>query len=187
MIEINLLPVREARRRADLRQQLLTLVLGLIVTLGVIVLFEVHVSGELKAEQGRVRQMENDIDQFKPQLAQVEEFRKKKAQVQSKLDVIAELDRARAGPVRMMDELATYTPARLRIRKIHTEGSAITLEGESLDNELVAVFLGALNESEYFTNVDLDSTELGDQRRGGLKLVNFTIRAALAAPRAETK
>ena len=124
----------------------------------------------------RIRQMEADIKQFQPQLDQVAAFRKKKATLEKKIDVIDGLDRARSGPVRVLDELATHMPERVWLTKLETEGGAIKLKGESLDNELVAVLLRALGESPYFDKVDLQSTELGT--KDGLKLVKFNVAEA---------
>ncbi len=185
MIEINLLPVREAKRKADLRQLGLSVALAVIATVGVLTIFQLRISGKISATQSRVQQLEADIEQFKPQLAQVAGFRKTKAAVRSKLDAIEELERARSGPVHMLDELAIYTPARLRLTKLRTQGSKVSFEGESLDNELVAVFLRALSESAYFTEVDLDSAQLG-AAANGLKLVKFSMHAQLTSPHKET-
>jgi Tfp pilus assembly protein PilN len=129
--------------------------------------------------------MQNDIEKFKPQLDQVAAFRAKKAELQKKIDVIAGLDRARKGPVRVMDELATHTPERLWLDSVSTKGTTLELTGQSLDNELVAVFLGSLGDSPYFDNVDLNSTELGDGP-DGLKVVKFKIQAQMVAPTAQT-
>lgn len=182
MIQINLLPVREAKRREDLRQSALQVVLVLIVTGGVIGYVHSHVEDQIDTAQRRVQQMESDIAKFKPQLDQVAAFRKKKAELQKKIDVIDGLDRARKGPVQVMDELATHTPERLWLETVSTKGTAIEIAGQSLDNELVAVFLGALGSSPFFENVDLDSTELASSR-DGLKLVKFKIQASMATPK----
>lgn len=181
MIEINLLPHREARRVHDVKQQVLLLVLCLLVTFGVIWVVHSRLENQIERTQVRVRQMEQDIEQYKPQQKQVQIFREKKKELEAKLDVIEGLDRARSGPVRVMDELATFTPERLWLTKLSTSGGRITLQGESLDNELVADFLRGLNASRYFVNVDLENTKLGAETEG-LKLVNFTITADLASP-----
>jgi type IV pilus assembly protein PilN len=179
MIRINLLPVREAKRKADFRQHVLQLVLVLIVVGAGIGFTHAHLVVQISNSQNRIRQMEADIEKFKPQLDQVARFRAKKAELQKKIDIIEGLDRARKGPVRIMDELATHTPERLWLESVSTKGAAIELAGQSLDNELVAVFLGSLNESPFFTNVDLNSTEVGDGP-DGLKVVKFKIQASLA-------
>ena len=181
MIQINLLPVREAKRKADVKQHVLELVFALIVVGAAIGFLHSDLTTQIGTSQNRITQMQNDIEKFKPQLDQVAAFRAKKAELQKKIDVIAGLDRARKGPVRVMDELATHTPERLWLDSVSTKGNALELTGQSLDNELVAVFLGSLGDSPYFENVDLNSTELADGP-DGLKVVKFKIQATIVAP-----
>jgi type IV pilus assembly protein PilN len=182
MIEINLLPVREARRKADIRELAMQIALVLLVTGGAIGVLHSRQADDLARANARVAQMQNDIEQFKPQLEQVAEFRKQKAHLEKKIAVIDGLDRARSGPVRVLTELATRTPERLWLTSLDSKGNALTLKGESLDNEIVAQFLRSLGESEYFTNVDLNSTELGKAKKG-VRLVTFNIRATVANPK----
>jgi type IV pilus assembly protein PilN len=186
MIEINLLPVREARRRADLRELLMQLMLVLLMACGVIALVHSRLGDDLDLAAARVRQMEHDIEQFKPQLAQVAAFRKQKAKLEKKIDVIDGLDRARSGPVRILAELATRAPERLWLTSLETRGNAVTMRGESIDNEIVALFLRALDESAYFTDVDLGSSVLGGERKG-VRLVSFDVTATLVSPSAAAK
>ena len=182
MLELNLLPVREARRKADIRQQVMQLMFATLVVGGGVGIVHSRVSDDIAMAQTRVRQMENDIKQFEPQLNQVAAFKKKKSQLEKKIDVIEGLDRARSGPVRMLSELSLRSPRRLWIESLSTRGKTITLKGKSLDNELVALFLGELVDSKYFDDVDLDSTSLGDGKSGGIKLVTFNIHAKMFDP-----
>ena len=185
MLQINLLPVREARRKADIRQQVMQLVLVLLVSVGGIGIVHSRLTDQIGQAEGRVVQMQNDIDQFKPQLKKVAAFKKRKKQLEKKIDVIDGLDRARSGPVRVLAELADRTPDRLWLTDLSTEGTTITLKGQSLDNEVVALFLRGLGNSPYFDEVDLDGTKLGNEK--GLKLVTFNIRAVLVNPNAPKK
>jgi type IV pilus assembly protein PilN len=184
MLEINLLPVREARRKADMRQYFMQILLIVIVTAGGIGLVHSRMGDRIERGNARVQQMQNDIDQFKPQLEQVAAFKKRKSELEKKIDVIDGLDKARRGPVRMLSELASRTPDRLWLTSLSTKGGSVSLKGQSLDNELVALFLRNLGESVYFNDVDLDSTKLGNDR-SGLKLVKFQIRADLVTPKEE--
>ncbi len=185
MLEINLLPVREARRAADLRGYVAQTIGMLLLTLVSIAFVESQMADKIGRTEDRVAQMQHDIDQFKPQLDKVAAFKKRKNQLEKKIDVIDGLDRARSGPVRMLDELAVHAPERLWLKSLTTKGKEIQLHGESLDNELVAVFLRALGESPYFDQVDLDSTELG-AKGSGLKLVSFKIQALLVTPKKQS-
>jgi type IV pilus assembly protein PilN len=182
MIEVNLLPVREARRAADLRQQVMQLLFVLLIVVGGIGFVHSEMSERVVLAGARVAQMQRDIDQFKPQLEQVAAFRTKKAELEKKIDVIEELDLARSGPVRVMSELAATTPRRLWLTSVKTSGGKIQLRGESMDNELVAVFLRGLGDSEFFTDVDLDGTQLVGGS-GDMRVVRFEIKAALAKPK----
>jgi type IV pilus assembly protein PilN len=182
MIDINLLPVREARRKADVRQLGMQALLAVILAVAGVGFVHTQLVASISNSQARIRQMEADIKQFQPQLDQVAAFRKKKASLEKKIEVIEELDRARNGPVRVMDELATHMPEKVWLTSLSTEGSTVKLKGEGMDNELVAVLMRALNESPYFDKVDLQSTELGNSKEG-LKLVKFNVEAVVVTPK----
>ncbi len=180
MIRINLLPVREARRKAGVQQQITMLAATLI---GAIVLTAgVHqwVRGNISSAQTRVQGLERQLEQFKPQEAQIAQFKAKKAEIEQKLAVIADLERSRSGPVRIMEELAASIPDRVWLTELSADKGRISLSGMSLDNELVASFLTKLGESRYFGQVELQSTELRTVE--SLKLNTFEIQAALESP-----
>ena len=181
MLEINLLPVREARRQEDIRQLMMQTALMLLLMCAGIGFVYSKTAEEIKFSNARIQQMQRDIDQYKPQLDQVARYRSQKSELESKISVIESLDRARSGPVRVLSELAARVPERLWLTSLSTKGKVILMEGRSLDNDLVSGFLRTLSESEYFDEVDLDKTELGSEK-GGLRLVSFSIRALLVDP-----
>lgn len=181
MIEVNLLPHREARRVADLRETLAFLVLGLVVVGGSIAFVDQSLNEDLLVAETSVRQLKANIEQFRAQEEQVANFKAKKQRLQTKLDVIHELDVARGGPLRLMDELSVRTPERLWLTSLTTNGKKVTLEGESLDTGIVADFLRELNESAYFENVDLESTSRGKAVEG-VKVVRFTVTVEMINP-----
>ena len=181
MLEINLLAHREAKRIAQIRESVVVLLLGLVaVGLGVIFV-DGRVEGQIAAAQSTVRQLEAEIEKYRPQEEQVAVFKRRKAELEGKLEVIKELDRARTGPVMMFDELAENTPERLWVTSLSTENGKVRLEGASLDNVVVADFLRSLNGSEFFNNVDLIRTDRGTPING-VRLVKFEITADFAQP-----
>jgi type IV pilus assembly protein PilN len=180
VIRINLLPVREARRKAGVRQQMMLLaasLIGAVILAGVV---HVWMIGSISSARGRVASLEKQLEQYKPQQEQVDKFKAKKAEIEQKLAVIENLERSRSGPVHIMDELATHIPERVWLNDLNADDGQIALSGMSLDNELVALFLTSLNDSPYFARVELESTEL--KLVDSLKLNTFRIRAALESP-----
>ncbi len=176
MIEINLLPHREHRRIADLRQTAAILCLGLVLAFGGIFFVARGINADLERAETNVRQLEAAIEQFKPQEKQVASFKAQRKKLENKLDVIKGLEKARTGPVRLFDELSKLAPERLWLSKLKTNGGALTLEGSSLDTGIVADFLRSMNESEFFHDVDLKKTK-GGKEVEGVRLVDFNISA----------
>lgn len=179
IIEINLLPHREAKRVAELRQTVAVLVLGLVLVGGVIYFAHSDIRRQAESVHASVRQLEADLERYKPQQEKVKDFKARRSSLASKLDIIKGLDKKRTGPVRMMDELGARTPERLWLTKLRFKDNSITLDGASTDTGVVADFLRNLNESSFFTSVDLNKTNRGKMMEG-VKLVNFTITVELA-------
>jgi len=183
MLEINLLAHREAKRIAEMRESVVVLLLGLVaVGLGVI-FFDGRIESRIAVAQATVRQLEAEIERYRPQEEQVAAFKKRKAELEAKLAVIKELERARTGPVVMFGELADQTPERLWLTSMSTGNGKVRLEGASLDNTVVAEFLRSLNRSDYFSNVDLIRTDR-ETPINGVRLVKFEITADFSPPRA---
>ncbi len=180
MIRINLLPVREARRKAGVQQQIVLLAATLVGTIVLSVGVHQWVRGNISSTQGRIRSLEAQLEQYKPQEAQVAQFKAKKAEIEKKLAVIADLERSRSGPVRIMEDLASSIPDRVWLTELSADKGRISLGGMSLDNELVASFLTNLGKSPSFGQVELQSTEL--KTVDSLKLNTFKIQAALESP-----
>ena len=185
MIRINLLPVREERRKAS-AQKLGVMLAG---TLAGSIVLAGTIHGWLSHQISSTRELsvatQAEIQRFEPQLKQVEEFKKTKAEIEQKLGVIQGLHEARSGPVHVLDELATHTPDRIWINKVTIQGGKLALEGMSLDNELVALFLTALEESPYFKSVELVETQAKD--KDGFKLNQFEVSALMTSPAAEAR
>jgi type IV pilus assembly protein PilN len=180
MIRINLLPVREARRKADLRQQMMMIGASAVASLVLAVGVQQFVRGQISSTNRRIEQLNTQLAQFKPQQEQVDAYKAKKADIEQKLQVIERLEKNRSGPVHILDELASRTPERVWLTTMVASGGKIELKGMSLDNELVAQFLTDLNASPYFANVELKETEL--KTVDALKLNTFRIMAQLESP-----
>ena len=180
MIEINLLPVREEKRKADVRQFATLLAATFVGSLVLAGLVHTKLIADVKGTQSSIQTLNRQIDAFKPQLEQVERYRATKQSIEAKLAVIDKLERSRSGPLRILTELSAHAPERLWLTGLSAQNERISLEGMSLDNELVAVFMTALGDSEYFENVELQSTEAKDV--DGLRLNEFELTATITIP-----
>lgn len=173
MIRINLLPVREARRKANLRQQ--ALMLGAAVGGALVVCLVLHtaIAAQISGEETRIAEAQVELKKLEDTLQEVERYRKEKEDIEAKLEVIARLEKNRQGPVRIMDEIATRTPERLWLSDLKLNDGVLEMKGTSTDNEVIAAFMTSLSESPFLSQVELQETNLKDSK--GLKVNEFKI------------
>ena len=182
MIRINLLPVREARQRASMRQQGIMLGAALLAAIVVSGLLHTAIAAQLSSERQRVVAAQVELTKLEETLKEVERFRTEKEDIEQKLSIIARLEESRRGPVRIMDEIASRIPDRMWLKRMKLSGGALELEGFGIDNEVIAAFLISLEESKFLTNVELKGSQL--IQKHGLKLNEFKIRASDTLTRA---
>jgi Tfp pilus assembly protein PilN len=71
------------------------------------------------------------------------------------------------------------------LTQMSVEGQTLSIQGVSLDNELVALFLTAMNASPYFEDVELVQTAAKEV--DGYKLNAFEVSAVLSGKKDEAE
>lgn len=175
MIRINLLPVREARRVANMRKQGVFLggAAGAGVALSLII--SMWMTARIAHERALISAREVELKKLEATQKEVKKFQTEQQEIEQKLAIIDQIEAARTGPVKIMDELATRIPSRVWLTKMTAHGGTLELEGNSLDAEIVADFAAALEESPMLSAVDLRETRLEETE--GLKLSAFKMTA----------
>jgi type IV pilus assembly protein PilN len=158
MIRINLLPLKEAQRAIGRRQQLSVAVLS--VTIAILVMLVPYlVQGRKMARlDGEIDQLHSEIVKYNEQAKEVRDLDKKRADLQSKLKVISDLNQKRVGPVHILADLGVATPEKLWLVDFSDVNSQATITGMALDNQTIATFMRQLQGSKYFFDVDLVET-----------------------------
>jgi type IV pilus assembly protein PilN len=175
VIRINLLPVREARRAANLRKQ--GVFLGGAVGAGVAIslIVSMWMTARISHERTLIAARETELKKLELVQKEVKKFQDEQREIEQKLGVIDQIEAARTGPVKIMDELATRIPQRVWLRKLTANGGVLMIEGNSIDAEIVADFAAALEDSPMLSHVDLQETRLEETE--GLKLSAFRMTA----------
>jgi len=180
MIRINLLPVRQTRKKAAVQRHLAYFGAGLVAIVVVCAWQFASVASAIAKQESSNRDLRTEIEDLKKIVGRVEVFEKIKSELEKKLDVINKLRANKTGPVHVLDELATRIPEKLWLADLKTEGSKITLEGMAVNNETVATFMQNLEDSDYFGEVFLEKIEQSDKDASKLKA--FEITAILQVP-----
>lgn len=178
MIEINLLPVRAARKKESLRFQLTIFSLILVF----VFIFTIYLSWSAGKQEKRIdtqiKLIQEDLVRLNKEVGEIDELKQRKAKLEQKLSVIRDLDRGRLRAAYILGELSQRTPDKVWIESLDKSGKSLKITGVALDNDTIANFMDVLGRSKYFAGVELEITEQID--RGGLKLMKFSLHCSTA-------
>ncbi|UCF29981.1 MAG: PilN domain-containing protein [bacterium] len=178
MIKINLLPVREERRKLGARQE--TLLFFLVIILIFIGVFYWHTTTNKKIRTLRreIIRVDGEIKRLAKVVAEVEKFKKDKKTLEGKIEVIGQLKRHRQAQTHFMDELNKALTPQIWLKTYQEKGGGVILKGRSLATDDIANFMRNLEASRYFNEVELEVTTQKEEKVGQtpLKINDFSIR-----------
>lgn len=177
MIKINLLPVRAAKKKETLRQQISVAVMSLVLVLIVIGYFHFRIVKNIEEVTTKIASTEGELQKTKAQIGEVSKFKEAKKVLENKLGVIESLKKGKAGPVKMLDELSSVTPEKLWLNSFKEQGGGINIEGTAISNEVIAQFMTDMEKSSNFKDIELVVTEQIEQ--GGVKMKKFSLTGKL--------
>lgn len=191
MIRVNLLPIKQDRRREAARNQLIVGAAVLLVEIAVMGLLYLSVGSEIDVQENINSNIKAEVDRIKAQiqdhpkiLSEIAEFEKRQA-------AIDDLQKARTGPVYVMLELSSilskggkpnfddvayqemirldptsgydedWDYRRIWLSRLSETNRKVVIEGKALTHEDVAEFLRRINLSRFFVSSELISTSLG--------------------------
>ena len=159
MIRINLLS--EGRRPAAVRRTagpalaerdwtnillLTAIVLGLVVAAA----YWLVLDRREAAVREEVAEAEAEVERLRPILEEVEEFKRKKADLERKIEVITNLKNQQTGPVRVMDAVSRALPELLWLDRMQVNASQVQLSGRAFNVNAVSNFIENLDKVPEF-------------------------------------
>lgn len=161
MLRINLLPIRQLKKRAKARNQIVSAIVAFFCLLLLLGLLAVIQTGKINALQTQIADLTRLKDSFAPILADIEKIKTQKAELERKTTIINKLRSESSLTVRVLDEVANKVDnQRMWLDSLSQEGNILNLTGVALDNETVAQFMDKLKESEFIIDVNLTSSSL---------------------------
>ena len=159
MIRINLLPKVEVKAPKKGVSELFLGCLALLAVLGVILATHFQQAGKIKKTQREITTTQAKIDELKEVEEQVNEFKRKNKELERRIQIIADLEKKRSGPLFVMDSLSNSIPDRSWINEFKSKGSGATITGVAWNEFTVADFMEELQLSNYFKNIRLKLIE----------------------------
>ena len=173
MAQLNLLPWRELRRK-ELNRQVINIAVGVALLMcGLVYWAYLYMNNQIEEQQQRNTYLEQEIQKVERELKEVNQVKKKKAQLLSRMEVIQKLQSDRTRMVRLFDGLAKNLPKGMYLSLFQIKGNKITLKGSADSNGTVSKFMRLIESSEYFTTPNLNVINIKNSQ--GLRVSNFTL------------
>jgi type IV pilus assembly protein PilN len=149
MIRINLLPFRAARKRENVRRQIIIYVacvcFALIIMGGLFFKYSKNLS-DLKEEEGRLNK---ELASYQKELKEIKDLENKIKQINNKLDIIKELEKGKTGPVLLLSDIADAIPKnKLWLTSLSEKNGRLSLKGTAMDYETVSLFMNNLEKTQ---------------------------------------
>jgi len=187
MLKINLLPVRQLKKRANAKQQLLGMLLLFVLVITVIGVTGVLQVNKISNLGVDITALQKEKDSYTPTLQKIAKLKKDREEYFRKTEIIQKLKSDSSLTVRTLDEVASRVDnQRMWLDSLNQQTSSLRLSGVALDNQTIAQFMDHLKESPFVQNVTLASSSL--KVVSGRNLKSFQLSCAVAQPQnTETK
>jgi type IV pilus assembly protein PilN len=138
-------------------------------------------SNKIRDLETRIAADEKRMSDLQAIKQQVDQFQQRKAILENKVLVIEQLRLAQKSPVHMLDEISKALPDYVWLTGMDEVRGAVRFQGQSNSLAAVADFIGGLQRSGWFPQVDLGTAQ--EQR----SIVNFTVTGSFKDPEVAAK
>jgi len=181
MIRINLLPVRQIKKSQKLFRQALAFVASLLLLFAGMGLTAISQANHAERLKNEISSLNKKKASYQAIEIKIKKLKADRAALEQKLTAIKQLKKGAQQPVRILDAIATLTPAdRLWLKSMQQSPDKLQLSGVALDNATIAQYMQNLVASPFFSSATLGGASL--IQIGGRKLKSFTLTLAIQAP-----
>lgn len=200
MIRVNLLPIKQARRRSAGRVQLILCAGLILLEIAVFAIVWMAEASQLEDIEAEVSHNQEEVEKVEEDVERAEKLEKEKKELENQVSILNELEAKRTGPVRVLDELLVmltpprdeearhvqagkdwnveWDPRRLWIETLEESDGDFEMSGMALNADDVAEFLERLSSGDHFSNIELDVVQSVEE--DDVRLVEFRITGDLS-------
>ncbi|MDA8106322.1 MAG: PilN domain-containing protein [Nitrospiraceae bacterium] len=173
MIKINLLPVKKKKKAKQMPAFLIVAVGVVIASIAVMFYLNYFFQSRLASRQAQVTENERKLEELAKKIKAVDDYEKRNAEYRKRKDIIEQLRKNTAAPVRILDEISTLLPAGVWLTSMNIAGENITMKCSAFSNTDVVNFVNNLKGSKILTDVYLQESVQAQQ--GGFTIYNFGV------------
>ncbi|MFH1241206.1 MAG: PilN domain-containing protein [Pseudomonadota bacterium] len=138
--------------------------------------FTLSLNSQLAASRAEKDRLTKELTGYSKITQKVAKLKQEAAETRSKLEVIRELEKKKARPVQLLEEIAMAIPrGRLWLSSLDEKDGGLTLTGTAMDNNTVALFMTNLERTRHIKSVDLKSTRLKHLEKYKINVTDFVL------------
>ncbi len=181
MIRINLLPHREAAKKA--RREQFYVLAGLISTLAVLIVFAIYtlIDGRISSQTGANDFLKREIALLDKQLDQIKRLKEQTNALLARKQVIENLQRDRGETVYLLSELVTQVPEGVYLRSLKQDGLKVSITGYAQSNARVSALMRNIDASPWLERpelIEVKASVLNGRRTNSFSMTFVLTRAA---------
>jgi len=181
MLRINLLPVRQLKKRAKAKKQFSGMIVLFLLVLGLLAAVGYYQVLTISGLNTRIAALTKEKNSYTPILKQIEQLKKDKLELVRRTEIIQKLKVDSSLTVRVLDEVANRIDnQRMWLTSLQQQGGSLKLSGVALDNQTIAQFMEILKASDFITNVALANSSL--KKVSGRNLKSFVLNCSVSQP-----
>jgi type IV pilus assembly protein PilN len=184
MIRINLLPWREARRKAHNLQ--FYILMGMVAGLAASIVLLVHgyYAARISTQTERNKFLKDENAKLDKEIEEIKKLKEEIQALLSRKQVIETLQADRAQTVYLLEQLVRQTPDGVYLKSIRQTGAKVNLTGYAQSNARVSTLMRNLEASPYLENPDL--VEIKAATVSNKRLSEFTMNVGIRRQRSES-
>ena len=184
MIPINLLPHREARRKAQQRQFLF--LAGGAMGIGVVLVILVHgfFAERIETQNSRNRYLDNEIAKLDKQIDEIKKLKEQTTSLLARKRVVESLQANRTEAVRLLDQLVRQLPDGLYLKQVKQTGDVVNVQGYATSNARVSTLMRNFEASPWLEDPKL--IEIKAVKLNNANLNEFNLNVKITRPKEDT-
>ena len=184
MIRINLLPWREARRKAHNLQFyiLMAMVAGLAGS--IVLLVHGYYATRISIQDERNRFLKNENVKLDKEIAEIKKLKEEIQSLLSRKRVIETLQADRAQTVYLLEQLVRQTPDGVYLSSVRQKGAKVNLTGYAQSNARVSTLMRNFEASDFLSNpvlVEIKAVNVNNRRLSQF-VMNVSIKPQQVEP-----
>jgi type IV pilus assembly protein PilN len=181
MIRINLLPFRAARKRENVKRHITVYFTAVGIALALMVAFTFLLSTRLSGLKDDEARLKQELVKYQKELQEIKDLEGKIKEINSKLDVIKDLEKGKTGPVLLLSDIANAVPKdKLWLTSLKESKGVLSLSGTAMDYPTVSLFMKNLKDTEQVTaDPVLKNTTSRELPQFGLTVSDFDLECKI--------